>query len=239
MPNHIAKNASSSVVFAVATAPEKRILKSSAASLPGAIFLQTGVGPGPVRQMAGAIRAGKPAGLISIGTAGGLHSGLRPGHLLLPARVTTEHGEVFPVTPAWHARICDCLVDHVIETGTIVSVGRAVRNPRDKQQLAAQSGAVAVDMESAELARIAAQNTIPFLVMRTVADAHDQPLPQVAVAALSSSGDLRIAALLGRLLRRPGEIAALIRLQANFRTAGTMLAACCRAAGTQMCNPDA
>jgi len=239
LPNRSAKDAFSPVIFAVATAPERRILESNAASLPGTTFLQTGVGPGPVRSAAGAIRAARPAGLISIGTAGGLRPGLGPGHLLLPARNTTEQGEVFPVTPAWHARICNCLADHVVETGTILSVDQAVRNPRDKQRLAAHSGAVALDMESAELARIAAQNAIPFLVVRTIADPHDQPLPLAAVAALSSRGDLQIAALLGRLLRRPGEIAALIRLQANFRVAGKMLATCCREAGAQMCNPDA
>jgi len=182
----------------------------------------------------------KPAGLISIGTAGGLNTQLQPGHLLLPSCVTTDTGEVFPVTSAWHARVHQRLTDHdiEIENSAIVSVVRAVRLPGDKRQLAENTGAVAVDMESAELARIAARLSIPFLILRTIADPVDQSLPLSAIAALTSHGELHIAGLLRQLLRRPGEIAGLIRLNSNFRAACRKLDTCCRVAGEEMCTPN-
>jgi adenosylhomocysteine nucleosidase len=120
----------------------------------------------------------------------------------------------------------------------IISVSTAVRLPRDKQQLKANTGAVAVDMESAALARIARHYSIPFLVVRAVADPHDQQIPYSAMAALTVRGDIRIAGLLSQLLRHPGEISGLYRLRSNFHAAGRSLDACCRVAGKQISYPD-
>jgi len=200
-------------------------------------MIQTGVGLRQLPSLIEAITTTRPGGLISIGTAGGLSPELHAGHLLLPLQVATENDEIFPVAPAWHARVCRQLDEYHIETGTVVSVADAVHQPRKKQQLYTHSGAVAVDMESAELARLASRHSIPFLVVRAIADPYDQTLPQSALAALTSRGDLHMAGLLAQLLRRPGEIANLIRLQANFRAAGQTLSTCCRTAGKQMCTP--
>ena len=228
----------SPVILAVATTPERRVIERSNIDAYGAALLQTGIGPEQVRSISGDIRMCRPAGLISIGTAGGLTRKLLPGRLLLPKHVVTENGQVFPVTSPWHTRVCQRLGEHDIETGTIVSVARPVRRPHDKQRLQSSTGAVAVDMESAELAHIALQHSIPFLVVRAVADPLDQPLPRSAIAALTSRGNLYIAGLLGQLLHHPGEITALIRLNANFQAACRTLDACCRAAGEQMSFPD-
>ncbi len=225
------------VILAVATQPERRVIERSNIEAHGAELLQTGVGPAQVRSIAEVIAADRPAGLVSIGTAGGLSTELPPGRLLLPLSVITEDGQAFQVTPAWHTSLHQRLTGHDIETGSIVSVSRALRYPHDKQGLNARTGAIAVDMESAELARIAAHHSIPFLIMRVVADPYDQPLPLAALAALTRHGGLHIAGLLGHLLRRPGEITALIRLNTNFRTACQTLKACCRMAGEQICNP--
>ncbi len=227
----------SPVILAVATTPERRIIERSNIGAYGVTLLKTGIGPEQVRSIAGDIRLRRPAGLISIGTAGGLTRELSPGRLLLPNHVVTENGQVFPVTSPWHTRVCQRLDEQGIETGAIVSVARPVRRPGDKQHLQSSTGAVAVDMESAELARIALQHSIPFLVVRAVVDPLDQPLARSAIAALTSRGDLHIAGLLGQLLRHPGEITSLIRLNVNFQAACRTLDACCRTAGEQMSFP--
>ena len=188
--------------------------------------------------MTGAIVAARPAGLISIGTAGGLTANLPPGRLLLPLRVVAEDGQFFQITKTWHTRVCEQLTHQDLETGHMVSISQPARNLQDKQKLQSRTGAVAVDMESVELARIALRHSIPFLVIRAVADPHDQPLPHSAIAALTSRGEMRIARLLGQLLRRPGEIAGLLRLNTNFRAASRSLDACCRSSAKQICNPD-
>ena len=218
--------------------PERQVIQRSNIGAHGTVLLQTGIGPEQVRSISRIIMKRRPAGLISIGTAGGLTDTLAPGQLLLPIQVATDDGQLFPVASAWHARVCQRLVGHDIETGAIVSVARAVCRPRDKQQLQTSSGAVAVDMESAELALIAARHSIPFLVIRAVADPHDQHLPRSALAALTSRGDTHFAGLLGQLLRHPGDITGLIRLSSNFRAASRTLDACCRAAGKQMSSPE-
>lgn len=228
----------SPVILAVATAPERRIIERSNITALGVTVLQTGIGPAQVQSICRDNWTNRPAGLISIGTAGGLSPELSPGQLLLPLQVGTEDGQIFPVSAAWHASVCQHLAKHNIETGMITSVPSAVRRPRNKQQLQASTGAVAVDMESAALARIARHHSIPFLVVRAVADPVDQQIPYSAMAALTVQGDIRIASLIGQLLRHPGDIIGLLRLRANFHAAGRSLDTCCRVAGEQISCPD-
>jgi len=238
LPNTASKDSASPVILAVATAPERRIVERSNLSAYGGMPWQTGIGPEQVRSRTEAMLAVKPAGLISIGTAGGLTADQPPGRLLMPLSVTTEDGQVFSITPAWHTRVCAQLAVQDPETGCLVSVSQPACDSQNKQQLQVRTGAVAVDMESAELARLALLHSIPFLVIRVVADPYDQPLPRSAIAALTNRGDMHLAGLLGQLLRRPGEITGLLRLNNNFRAASRSLEACCRAAGKQICDPD-
>lgn len=235
MPDIAASDPASPVIIAVATAPERRVVERSDIGTYNIMLLQTGIGPVQVRSMTETIVAVKPAGLISFGTAGGLAADLPAGRLLLPLHVAAEDGQVFSVAKAWHARVCKRFADQDMETGNMVSISQPARDPQHKQKLQTRTGAVAVDMESAELARIALHLSIPFLVVRAIADPHDQALPRAALAALTDRGELHISGLLGQLLRRPGEIAALLRLSANFRAASRTLNACCRTAGEQMC----
>jgi adenosylhomocysteine nucleosidase len=231
-------NGLSPVILAVATAPERQIIERSNITAHGVTLLQTGIGPAQILSIPRDIWTNRPAGLISIGTAGGLSGELAPGQLLLPLQVGAEDGQVFSISSAWHARVCQRLDKHNIETGMLTSVSNAVRLPRDKQLLQAKTGAVAVDMESAALARIAHHNSIPFLVVRAVADPHDQQIPSSAMTALTVRGDTRIAGLLSQLLLHPREISGMLRLRSNFHAAGRSLDACCREAGEEISCPD-
>lgn len=230
-------HAQAPVILAVATAPERRIIERSDILDHGAKCLQTGIGPEQVQMMSERIMRDRPAGLVSIGTSGGLSPALLPGRLLLPMSVVSEDGQMFSVADEWHARVHRQLDGQNVETGTIASVAQALRSPDEKRRLQARSGAVAVDMESGALARIAADYSIPFLVVRAIADPHDAELPSSALAALTVRGDIDLARLLGCLLRRPGDLLGLARLGVNFRAADRTLDACCRAARAELCDP--
>ena len=82
----------------------------------------------------------------------------------------------------------------------------------DKRALFEATGAQAVDMESHEVAAVAAAAGLPFLVIRALADPYDQVIPQVAREALRPDGRVRLQAMLGGLFRERGGAIALVRL---------------------------
>ena len=83
--------------------------------------------------------------LVSFGIAGALRGGLRIGTLIDATRVVDEHGETL-----WEGRP---LGVRSARTGTILGASRIIDHPAERARLRETSGADAVDMESATLAR--------------------------------------------------------------------------------------
>ncbi len=69
--------------------------------------------------------------------------------------------------PGWEGRV---------EEGGVVTGDKAVWSRSHREWLAGTFGAVAVDMESAALAEVAAARKIPFLVVRGISDTHEAEL---------------------------------------------------------------
>jgi adenosylhomocysteine nucleosidase len=61
--------------------------------------------------------------------------------------------------------------------GRFVSLPRIICRGDDKRRIATETGAVALDMESAAIGAIAAEHRIPFVVIRAVSDLLDEDLP--------------------------------------------------------------
>jgi len=90
---------------------------------------------------------GVPAGerLVSFGVAGALRPGLPVGTVIDATRVVDESGAVLWEGPPLGAAPA--------RTGTILGADRIVDDPSERERLHAATGADAVDMESATLAR--------------------------------------------------------------------------------------
>jgi adenosylhomocysteine nucleosidase len=170
------------------------------------------------------------AALVSFGLAGGLAPRLRPGDLLLPETVRSAAAASWSVDPVWRERVRATLAAGDLEprAGTLVGSERIVATASDKRALFEATGAQAIDMESHAVAAVAAASGLPFLVLRALADPHDQAIPQVAREALRPDGRIRLRATLGGVLREPGQLLALFRLG---RDAASALATLRRAAG--------
>lgn len=181
----------------------------------------TVTGPGPRRAEAGAralVERGVGA-LLSWGTSGALVSDLRAGQILLAGQVRDPQGIEYASDRAWLALAAAVLSGHGARTARCVTVERPVTTQRAKQRLAADSGCVAVDMESAAVAATAATCGLPFLAIRSIVDPVDCDLPRSVLAGLDAAGGTNVPALLGSLLRRPWEVAALLRLALHFGSA--------------------
>ena len=155
------------------------------------------------------------AALVSFGLAGGLAPELRPGDLLLPESVRSAGTAAWSVDPIWRERVHARLIAGGLEprAGALMGSERdRGHGTADKRELFEATGAQAVDMESHEVAAVAAEAGLPFLVIRALADPYDQVIPQVAREALRPDGRVRLQGMLGGLFRERGRAMALLRL---------------------------
>ncbi len=150
--------------------------------------------------------------LISFGLAGGLDPALRPGKVLIPARVVTRSG-VFQADPALVVALRGPTVPTMLDTGSIVSTAA------DKARLRQASDAAAIDMESGEVAAVAAERGLNFAVLRAVCDPADSDLPPAALAALDAIGRIAFGRVVASVLRHPLQIPALLTLARDARLA--------------------
>lgn len=166
-------------------------------------------GPGPAAAIATleACLDLRPRLVLSWGIAGALRADLRSGDLIRPGSVVTEDGTHYG-TAAPHEP------DHCL-----ASVSKPLRDPGQRQRLAARTGAMAVDMESAAMAAICQREHIPFRCLRAIADDMQQRLPVWLDAGMKQDGRLAVGATALGLLRHPWDLPDLIRAGRGLRPA--------------------
>lgn len=150
------------------------------------------------------------AALMSFGLAGGLAPALAPGDLLCATEVLDQAGGRWTAADDWRHRMAPLLGPDA--EGPLLSGAEPVVSAERKAALHADTGALAVDMESAGVAAVAAAAGLPFLALRVIADPAGRQLPPSALRGLGPQGEQRPFAVLTALLARPGDIAGLLRL---------------------------
>ena len=78
-----------------------------------------------------------------------------------------------------------------------------------KAELRRATGAAAVDMESLIAGQYALEQRIPFAILRAVADPAERDLPPLVLKAVDSDGGINTLAVIGELIRSPGQLAGL------------------------------
>jgi hypothetical protein len=99
----------------------------------------------------------------------------------------------------------------------------------EKRRAWQQTGALAVDLESDVVARIAVRAGIPFVVVRAIADAVHRELPPAALIPLSAEGRPKLKSVFASVVRCPRQITPLIGLARETRKALAALAEPARA----------
>jgi adenosylhomocysteine nucleosidase len=195
----------------------------------GSMMALSGIGGRAASVAANALIEAGVGALMTFGMAGGLDPSLEAGSLLLPAEVIARDGTRLPTARAWRERLIAALSPHcAVLDGSVLSSDSSIDSPRAKAELFRETGAVAVDMESVAVARIAADHRLPFLCVRVIVDTAADALPRAVVAA-SREGSVRIGRLLGGLIVAPAEVVAVIRLGLRYRSAMRMLKMVARA----------
>jgi adenosylhomocysteine nucleosidase len=202
------------------------------------IFLQTGIGIADAKTLTRDVVNANAAGLISIGTAGGLDPELSPGALLVPHGIQRKDGKKFLVDTEWHARVLTALEKSAkVYTEDMFTVNRVIASPAEKISLNRKTKAIGVDMESAGLAEIAAIAGIPFLVLRVVMDTAVDQIPKAATVSVNAAGETSTIALLGYLAGHLSDVPGLIRTLRQYRSAAASLREACRLARNELLCP--
>jgi adenosylhomocysteine nucleosidase len=172
-----------------------------------------------VDKLESAVRAGG-SGIISIGIAGGLAPGLKPGDWVVASNVVAD-GVRIPTDRGWSRRLLEALPHAVY--ADISGVDAPVVHRADKRELHVSNGTVAVDMESHIAARIAAAHGVPFAACRVIIDPAERTLPPAALVGLRADGTADVLGVVRSLLRQPKQVFALMRVVADLRAARTAL----------------
>jgi hopanoid-associated phosphorylase len=198
-----------------------------------ALVCVSGIGAENAARAARELAAAGAGGLLSWGVAGALDPSLHCGTAVLPLEVLRAQRR-FPTDPAWRQRVTAALQGHVPQVGgALLTSEVAVAASALKARLFEHSGAAAVDMESAAIAEVAAQFGLPFLALRVILDTAHDSLPDSVLrsfAAGNAAGSAPARPRVWPLLRAPADWGRLLRLAAQYRTAGRALAACARRA---------
>lgn len=157
-------------------------------------------------------------GLVSFGLAGGLDPALRRGTVIVPTAVITDRARY--VTDQGLSRRFGGVTGHLLLGANTVAA-----TVEEKRSLFDATGAAAIDLESASVARIATSHGIPFAVLRAVCDPANRTLPPAALAALDARGTIGFARVLASLARHPAQLPALLELAADAAAARRALLA--------------
>ncbi len=173
-----------------------------------------------IRHWAAQTKVGK---IVSFGIAGGLASDLPAGTSIIPRRVIAPDGAIYDTDKSVSNFMAERLPTALRQD--LVGMDKPVASVADKAALFRRHGAAACDMESHGVARAAAELNIPFACLRVIADPATRALPAAARAGFGADGRIRVLAVLGRLLVRPGDIGALLALARDARCAEAALKA--------------
>ena len=163
-----------------------------------------------LRGFAAAEHAGTLDMVLSVGWAGALDDGMKPGQCYAVSQVIDAlTGERFSLTESNRAL-------------RLVTTSR-VADEAEKNRLRSSYGAALVDMESAAIARLAQIRSIPICCFKGVSDGRGADLPDIN-PFIDEHGQLRILPFLGYVALRPQYWGSLVQLGTTSRIAAKALA---------------
>ena len=166
---------------------------------------------------------GQTSCLVSFGIAGALAPQLRSGDTIISTEVIA-YGQSWRASERFARRVGELAGRIGVLEGAVLGAPGILATAAEKRRAWSETGALAVDLESDVVARIASAAGIPFVVVRTIADAASRELPPAALIPLAEDGTPRLVRVLACVLRRPRQLPALIRLARETRIALSALA---------------
>ena len=137
--------------------------------------------------------------LVSWGTAAGLSKILKPGDLLLPDLIMDESGTKYATNSNF-------------ESGLLCESTTILKEIEDKEAFRKKFNAMACDMESATIAKMANQRGISFNALRFVSDDYSTRIPKSIYSSINEEGDFNLSHFLIQIISKPKDIIQIIHL---------------------------
>ena len=191
------------------------------------VLVKTGMGVVRAEAAARAVCASGPFDLfLSTGCSGALAAELAPGDITVATAVvdrrTGGHIGTHPQQSESARRTAERAALRVI-SGSVLCSPQVLASAADKRAAATQHGAVAVEMEGAAVAALAAARSIPFISVRAVLDTAETELGDAGRFMDQQTGAVKPLALAGYLAAHPRALADLFAMQRMMRAAQTSL----------------
>jgi nucleoside phosphorylase len=156
-----------------------------------------------------------PSLVVSAGVCGALAPQLSVGALVVPEAVLGPDGR----------RHVTAAVGGLRRSGTLVSTDRVLEDAAAKSRLWLETGALAVDLESAEILAWAAARGVPGAVVRGVSDPAARGVPADLARVVQDDGRVRPMRAVTAMLARPRALADAVALRAGTTAALKTVAA--------------
>jgi len=152
----------------------------------------------------------RPKLVLAAGFCGALQGNLKTGDLILASEVVdAATGTTWPTT--WPGPLSEARWSPPLHQGRLVTVPNLAATPEQKRKLGHDWDALAVDMESAALARLCHESGVPFGCLRVVLDeAHALLSPRLV--SLLSGGQVSPWRLAAAMVSGPRLIPELLTL---------------------------
>lgn len=193
---------------------------------PGIEIACVGIGVSQLEMRAGVWPA--PELVIAAGACGALAPTLSAGDLVVPEAVIACDGT---------RQTLDALPG-VAAAGTLLTVDRVIETADAKAPLWVETGALAVDMESAIIVRWARERGARVAVIRGVADSAQRGVPPDLAAVVSANGRVAKTRAARAVMARPAALADALALRRDTNAAlRTVAAALARVMEGVSCAP--
>jgi hypothetical protein len=170
-----------------------------------------------------------PDFVLSCGFAGGLNPDLKLGDVVFdteffPSRSRGDETQAEQNTETPHVVSYNKLVAAGAKPVKFFCTEHIATTVAEKKKLRAETGADAVEMESAAIHAICRERGIPCATVRVISDMANEDLPLDFNALAKPDKSLDYGKLVWTIARSPGKIGALLKLQKQTRFAAERLA---------------
>jgi adenosylhomocysteine nucleosidase len=205
--------------------------RKMAAGKSGISILITGIGrQNAEKSVREFLLTNSPELVLTCGFAGGLNPDLKPGDVVFEtsfARSSRGDEAQIKIGNQSEPPYVGCnekLADAGAKPAKFFCADRIATTVAEKNILRAETGADAVEMESAAIHAVCRERGIPCTTVRVISDAASEDLPLDFNALLKPDKSLDHGKLAWAIARSPGKIGALLKLQKQTRFAAERLA---------------
>ena len=205
-------NVTMTTLVCFALKEEAAPFRNITAGRPGIATFITGIGrQNAEKSVRGFLQGCSPKLVLTCGFAGGLNPDLKIGDVVLEVQSS-------------ESTVQNQLIASGAKPVKFICADRIATTVAEKQKLRAETGADAVEMESAAIHTVCAERGIPCVTVRVISDTANEDLPLDFNVVSKPDRSLDRGKLLLAIASSPGKIGALMQLRKKTKFAAERLA---------------